>query len=54
MVIGFQFKTTSDRLDSAISNIQPLQINRPVMLDYIRAVYEPFDVAIISGGAIGR
>ncbi|MDA0676766.1 MAG: FAD-dependent oxidoreductase, partial [Chloroflexi bacterium] len=36
-----------------MSNIQPLRFNRPGMLDYIRAVDEPFDVAIIGGGATG-
>lgn len=36
-----------------MSNIQPLLFNRPGMLNYIEAVDEPFDVAIIGGGATG-
>lgn len=36
-----------------MSNIQPLKFRRPVMLDYIDAADEPFDVAVIGGGATG-
>ena len=36
-----------------MSNIQPLQFRRPVMLDYLEAVDEPFDVMVIGGGATG-
>ena len=36
-----------------MSNIQPLQFRRPVMLDYLDAVDEPFDVVVIGGGATG-
>lgn len=36
-----------------MSNIQPLKFRRPVMLDYIDSVDEPFDVLVIGGGATG-
>lgn len=36
-----------------MSNIQPLQFRRPVMLDYLDAIDEPLDVVVIGGGATG-
>ena len=36
-----------------MSNIQPLSFLRASMLNYIEAVDEPFDVAVIGGGATG-
>ena len=36
-----------------MSNIQPLRFHRPGMLNYLKAVDEPFDVVVIGGGATG-